>query len=419
VALHRLALRSVAALAPRRRGASGTGGDGAGGPQRVRLVLLHAWGMGGTIRTTLTLAGELARRGHDVEVVSVLRRRRRPLLPFPPGVRVTALDDRRHPPRGLARLLGRLPSILVHPEDYAQPWCTLWTDVVLLRALRALSPCVLVTTRPALNLLAAGLAPPGVVTVGQEHMHARAHRPRLTADMRRAYGRLDVLTVLTTPDERDYRRLLDAASTRVVRIPNPVPPLGGGPADPGAEVVLAAGRLTPQKGFELLVDAFAPVAERHPRWELRIYGSGPLHDELERLIAARGLQGRARLMGRTADLGEAMAQASVYALSSRFEGFPMVLLEAMSKGLAVVSFDCPNGPADAIEDGRDGVLVPPEDASALAAALLALVEDPRRRERLGAAARAAAGRYSLGAIGARWDALLAELRPPGSAGSPR
>ena len=397
VALHRAVLGALTLVAGR-RGRGEQSSDPAG---PVRFLLAHAWGFGGTIRTTLTLSGALA-ASHDVEVVSVLRRRERPFFPLPEGVRVHALEDRRRPGR-TARALGRLPSLLIHPEDYAYPWCSLWTDVRLLRGLRALRGGTLVATRPALNLLGARLAHPSVNVIGQEHLNFGAHRPRLAADIRRHYGRLDALTVLSSDDLRDYGALL---GERVRRIPNPVTELDGGISDGSAKVVVAAGRLNTQKGFDLLIDAWRPVAERHPDWTLRIYGSGPERPALER--AAAGLP--VELPGRTDALGAAMAAGSLFALSSRWEGFGLVLVEAMGKGLPVVSFDCPRGPSDIVSPGVDGLLAGPEDVPGLTAALLALIEDPERRERMAAAARETARRYEPAAVVPHWHALLRDLR---------
>jgi glycosyltransferase involved in cell wall biosynthesis len=358
------------------------------------MLLAHAWGMGGTIRTTFSVAGHLA-QSREVEVVSLVRRRKRPFFAWPAGVGTRALTEGKS-------VLDRLPSLLIHPEDYVYPLCSLRTDVALLRWLRSLDGGVLITTRPAFNLLAARLAPRGVVTIGQEHMHFASHRPRLAADIARHYGRLDALTVLTSHDERDYGALL---RTRVVLIPNSLAPLGGGTSTLEAPLVVAAGRLTTQKGFDLLIDAFATVTERRPDWRLRIYGSGPERKRLQ----ARIVRANVELMGRSRHLGEAMAEASLFVLSSRFEGFGMVLVEAMSKGLPVVSFDCPHGPADIVSDGIDGVLVPAEDVDALAAALLALIDDPDRRRRYSEAALTRSRDYAIESIGPRWDRLLGSL----------
>jgi glycosyltransferase involved in cell wall biosynthesis len=381
-------------------------GDGSAGG--VHILLMNAYGMGGTIRATLTLAESLA-GDRPVEIVSLERRRAAPFFPFPPGARVTVLDDLRNPGGRAARLLRRLPSVLIHPEDYMFARANVWLDLQLVRHLRSLRAGVLITTRPALNLLAARARPRALVTVGQEHMHYGAHRPALTRAICRHYRGLAALAVLTNDDARDYGRLLAGGGTRVVQIANALPRLSGGQATPEAKAVVAAGRLTRQKGFDLLIRAFAPVASAHPDWRLRIYGGGPERPALRAQIDAAGLAGQVELMGPARELGEALAQASVFVLSSRFEGFGIVLVEALSKGLAVVSFDCPRGPADILDHGRCGVLVPPEDVGALTDALLGLIADPARRAALGAAGRARARAYEPAAIGAQWHALLEAL----------
>jgi glycosyltransferase involved in cell wall biosynthesis len=393
ILVHRLALR----LAGLRRG----GGKPDG--RDVRIVVLHAWGMGGTVRAALSLAQSLAESGRSVEIVSVVRRTGTPFFPFPDGVTVTAVDDQR-------KRRSRLPSLLVHPEDFAYPWASLRTDLELLRRFRAMQGGVVIGTRPGFNLLASALAPAGTVVVAQEHMHFHAHRRGLARDVRRRYRSLDALAVLTEEDRRDYEAALGGA-TRVVRLPNAVPPLGGERADPAAKVAVAAGRLNSQKGFDLLIEAWKPVAEAHPDWQLRIYGRGLHREAYKRQARDAGLAGQVLLLGATRDLGAALAQGSVFALSSRFEGFGIVVVEAMSKGLAVVSFDCPRGPGEIIDDGRDGVLVPPGDVPALSRALLDVVGDEEKRRALGAAALETARRYDPAAVGKSWVTLMDELAP--------
>jgi glycosyltransferase involved in cell wall biosynthesis len=405
--VHRLALRAARAV-PWPRRASGDEAD-------VRILLLHAWGMGGTVRATLGLAAGLS-GDRRVEIVSVVRRRDAPFFPFPDGVRVSTLDDQR-PGRDsrapLRRVLRRVPSLLVHPEDYAYPWCSLWTDLLLVRRLRAMRGGIAIGTRPSVSFLAAAFAGPGVVTVAQEHMNINAHRRGLAADVRRRYGELDLLAVLTEEDLRDYERTLAETGTRVVRVPNAVPPLEGEVSRLDGKIVVAAGRLNSQKGFDLLIPLFARIVTAHPDWQLRIYGGGPQRPLLRRLITEHELWDNVFLMGPTRRLGEELAKGSIFALSSRFEGFGIVIVEAMSKGLPVVSFDCPRGPSEIISDGGDGILVPAGDVDAFAAALLELIEDEERRRRLGAAALEKAREYDPGEIGRRWDSLVRELAAAG------
>jgi glycosyltransferase involved in cell wall biosynthesis len=126
-------------------------------------------------------------------------------------------------------------------------------------------------------------------------------------------------------------------------------------------------------------------------------------------VADHGLNGAVELPGPSDALPAEMEEASIYALSSRFEGFPLVLLEAMGKGMGVVAFDCPTGPRDIIEDRRNGVIVPPKDPAAFATGLKALIEDSELRRRCGEAAAETAQQYTIDAIGPRWEALFREL----------
>ena len=392
----------------------------AGAP--VTILLASAWSMGGTVRTTLNLAGYLARR-HEVRIISVIRTRDEPFFPFPEGVHVTALDDWRPgaTPRALRPLRAALTarsSVLVDRHDRLHADASLWTDIALVRKLRRRTG-VLIGTRPALNLLAAELSPPGLVTIGQEHMHLGSHRAQMRRAFKRSYPRLDALVVLTEQDRRGYAELLPDRP-RVVRIPNTVRADCTGTAPLDGTTVLAAGRITPQKGFDMLVDAFAQLPPAYADWRLRICGSGQWQADLERRIAEHRLDGAITLAGPAEPLADEMDRAALFVLSSRFEGFPLVLIEAMAKGLAVVAFDCPTGPGEIIDDHRNGILVAPNDVEGLANGMRELMDDPALRRRLGSAAAATARDYTLDVVGPRWEALLDELaRESRASRSPR
>jgi glycosyltransferase involved in cell wall biosynthesis len=236
--------------------------------------------------------------------------------------------------------------------------------------------------------------------------------------MPRLYPRLDALAVLTERDRESYAALLDGG-VRTVRLPNTVRDMGPGRADLDAPVALAAGRLTPQKGYDMLIPAWAIVAARHPDWRLHICGDGKDRAKLEAMIAERGLEEQVVLEGPASDLGARMESSSLFVLSSRTEGLPLVLLEAMSKGMAIVAFDCPTGPADLIDDHRNGLLIPPRDVEALAAGIVEMIEDPALRHACGPAAAETALDYRMDAVGPRWEELLRELWAvsPAAAGS--
>lgn len=378
--------------------------------RRVRFLLLTAWGIGGAIRATFTTAAHL-RSGHDVVVVSVFRALVEPGMAVPDGLRLRPLFDgtKRDPSlRNLvALLLYQAPSRL-WPEQDLDKRASLWTDIVLLHWLRSLRRgTVVVATRPAFIVLASRFAPADVVVIAQEHQRLDRHSEGVRNVLAAALPNVSVVVTLTEFDRLAYRELLGAAGPPVVAIPNAVPDIPLGPGDPAAHKLIAAGRLARQKGFDLLLKAFAAVAPMHPDWTLDIFGRGPRRASLERSVIDLGLSGRVRINAPTDQLGERMREASVFVLPSRFEGFPLVLLEAMSAGLAVVSFDCPTGPDEIITDGTSGLLIPAEDVPAMAAALHKVMVDEELRRRLAAAAPAAVLSYSSAEVGRRWDELFA------------
>ena len=148
---------------------------------------------------------------------------------------------------------------------------------------------------------------------------------------------------------------------------------------------------------------------KHPDWTLRICGEGTWRERLEEQVAEHGLK-NLELPGSCSDMEEQMSNASIYALSSRFEGFPLILCEAMSKGMAPVAFDCPTGPSEMIRDGENGLIVPLGDVDGFAAALNRMIEDDELRHRCGPAAAETGKYFKMESIGPMWDELFRELQ---------
>jgi len=171
-------------------------------------------------------------------------------------------------------------------------------------------------------------------------------------------------------------------------------------------VLMAMGRLVEQKGFDLLLDAFASAGARESGWRLVVIGDGPQREALQERARTLGVSDIVEFAGRVDQPEPLLRTAGIFVLSSRYEGFPNALLEAMAVGTACVAFDCRSGPSDIIRNGVDGVLVPPEDVAALTAAIKALMRDDVARARLAARAKEVRERFSIERIATQWGALI-------------
>jgi glycosyltransferase involved in cell wall biosynthesis len=283
--------------------------------------------------------------------------------------------------------------------------------------LRATIPDVAIAFMSSANIVLA-FASTGsqhTICIGSEHTHP----PKLPLGtiwerLRTvSYGRLDAVTALTEQSAAWLRRHTNAR--RVVVIPNPIPyPLPDQPphVDPLSVGVdkrkrlLAIGRLTHQKGFDLLISAYSKLAHDFPNWELVILGEGELRQDMEQQIEALGLGDSIFLPGVVGNVGAWLESAKLFVLSSRFEGFANVLVEALNYGLPAVSFDCETGPSDIIRHEIDGLLVPTEDVSGLASSLGCLMRNEDFRHKIAARAVEARQRFSMHGVLAAWEQLM-------------
>jgi GalNAc-alpha-(1->4)-GalNAc-alpha-(1->3)-diNAcBac-PP-undecaprenol alpha-1,4-N-acetyl-D-galactosaminyltransferase len=171
-------------------------------------------------------------------------------------------------------------------------------------------------------------------------------------------------------------------------------------------LVLAVGRMTREKGFDLLLEAFHRSRLAESGWHLAIAGEGVERAALLEQATSLGIANALTLPGRVNDVGRWLVMSDIFVLSSRYEGFPNALLEAMQTARACVSFDCPSGPSELVEDGRNGLLIKAEDVDGLSAALRRLASDPELRRRLGAEASRVAREFSPASVYGKWLALI-------------
>ena len=284
--------------------------------------------------------------------------------------------------------------------------------------LRAIRPDVAIAMMSGANcLLAFAGAGLGLTILGSERTNpALFPLPRIWERLRKlAYPRLDGLVAQTEESARWLREHTGARS--VVVIPNPLDyPLESHEphvdqnevlaGERGGRVLLGVGRLDEEKGFDRLLSAFAAIAPRQPDWQLVILGDGELRCALQDQAERLGIAARVHFPGRVGNVADWYRAADIYALTSRYEGFPNTLLEAMAHGLPVVAVDCDTGPREIIRSGVNGLLVRQNDLMDLTGALERLMSDGGLRKRLGAEAISVRERFGTERIASQWEEFM-------------
>ena len=372
--------------------------------QHIALLMVNLDG-GGIQRSMLHLARALADRGHRVDLV-LYKAQGEFVDSVPSAIRVVALET-------VARWRGRLHAFRAAPEHLIQlampvllprkSHGALRCLPALVRYLREERPAVLLSAEPDLNLVALWarrLAGVSVRTVISERIHLSNHlrdeakrrkwRWRFIVPLlRRMYPEADRIIAVSRGVADDLRTLVGLPPELVTTVYNPVvdselAKKAEAPIDhpwfmPGAPpVIIAVGRLTEQKDFPTLLQAFAQVRAQRQAW-LLLLGEGELRRKLEALVRELGVDQDVSLPGFASNPFAYMARAAVFVLSSTYEGLPGVLIQALACGCPVVSTDCPSGPAEILENGQYGRLVPVGDPAAMAHAILATLDAPPDR----------------------------------------
>ena len=174
--------------------------------------------------------------------------------------------------------------------------------------------------------------------------------------------------------------------------------------------VLAVGRLAYQKGYEYLLQSFKAVSQQFPEWSLVILGEGNERASLEAMVRALQIEDRVYLPGRHENPMSVMEQAQIFVMSSRYEGFPIALLEALACGAPSISFNCPSGPSEVIRHDIDGILVPQEDVSALTDAIVDLMAHPEKRKRLALRATEVMDRFGEERVMGMWEDIIKKIQ---------
>lgn len=362
------------------------------------LFLVSSMHGGGAERVAALLSNHWVEKGHQVTLMPTFSGRGECLYPLNELVRLEYLADRvGSQSRSKLNKLRRL--------------------LALRRAIKEMMPDVIVSFLPHVNVAAVGAAwKMRVPVVVSERTFPPAMPLGFGLERLRswAYSRADAVVMQTEQARSWLSQTCPEAIGYVIANPLVYPLPQSEPIVAPQTVtrshrrfMLAVGRLSEEKQFDKLIDAFGTLAERFQGWDLVILGDGPERQRLAKQCELAGLDGRVLMPGRVGNLSDWYRRAELFVMSSRFEGFPNTLAEAMAHGVPAVSFDCDAGPRDIICDGVDGVLVPPGlGVPGLAQAIESLLIDNSQRLRMAEAAVTVRERFSIQHIATKWDKVL-------------
>lgn len=365
--------------------------------------------LGGIQNITITKANGLAQMGHQVWII-VTDNKYPPLHPVDPKAQVINLDINYFEDDWKSKFYV-IKSILIKRKKHKK---------AIAKVLNDINPDIIISTGTSeknfLPNIRLNSTPIFIREIhfqkGYRLSHARSLFEKIMAIIGNWYdyswniNKYDQIVILTNEDkELNWKN-----NSKVSVISNPVTfdtniktaPLTN-------KKIITAGRLVYQKNHKSLINAWKIVDQKHPDWQLEIWGDGALKNELSKQINTLGLNNKVLLMGYTNDIISRMLQASGCVLSSLYEGISLVLIEAMSCGLPVISYSCQCGPKDLIKHGKNGFLCKVNDETKLAEYICSIIEDDKLRIRMGQASKKKSEEFRIEKIATQWINLFQTL----------
>ncbi len=363
---------------------------------RIAFVI-DGLGTGGAQRVLVNMANYWAQKRHAIEVLTLEPKGMAPFYQLDDSVVYRPLAQTRDSNSRMEFLANNLRRTMA-----------------MRKAIRSSAPDVIISLADRMNVLALlasiGLGVPVVVCEHSDPAQQQIGGPGIELLRRLLYGHADSVVMLTHTALSYFG---PGIRRRGVVIPNSisVPPEARGSSAGRAchHKVISVGRLSEEKGFDFLIEAFAKVRPKFPLWSLTIWGEGGQRARLEALRDRLGLRECVQLPGVTKSPFKEMTESDLFVSSSRYEGFPMVVLEAMACNLPVVAFDCPSGNREIIRHEVDGILVPPQDAHALADAMSRLMGNAALRNQMAKRAGEVVQQFDTEKVMGQWEKLLGKI----------
>lgn len=373
--------------------------------KKVVILLLHMR-HGGIEKQTINFANELC-KDYEVEIISCYDMLSEPAYYVDPRIKITYLMHDKPNKQEFQEAVHKKKLFRVLKEGIHAFSILRKKKSYMKKAIQKLEADYVISTRIEYAELLSQYAPSGIKTITQEHLHNDS--PEYIKRMQKACRNIDYLVALGPGSKENYVRWLDGnRKIEIVQIPNLLDKVPNQSSDLRSMQIVSVGRLHPVKDFCSLIDVFEIVQQKIPEARLTIVGGGEEKAKLEAKIKEKRLIGKVIITGMVDKerVQETMLYASVYAMTSLTECFPMVLLEAFSCGVPAVAFDVPVGPKAIIKEGENGYLVQNRDKQEMANRIIEILTDRTKREKLGRNAKKDAYQYLPEAVMPKWKAIL-------------